>query len=393
MQEATSRIDLKKGKEKPILQRHHWIYSGAVANHSSYQAGDIAKVYSFAGDFLGLAILNRPGQSIVAHMIAFGEDSLETALRNNIQSAFQFRKKWFDSSITNAYRLINAEGDGIPGLIIDSYANILVLQISHLGIEKLKNLIISLCVEICEPSSIIEKSTSKLRQKEGMGEARSHLFGEFISSTEIVENGRKFLVDFQEGQKTGFFLDQREARAMIAGFSKNKRVLNCFAYTGGFSISALSVGAKHVTSVEISRKCHSQLDKNIHLNQLPVDRHEFVCSDVFDYLKTCNWEYDIVILDPPAFAKKRGDIPQAFKAYKEMNQFAMSKMAPNTLLLTCSCSYHIDEDQFRNLLFRASLDAKKTVRIISQTRLAIDHPISIYHPESAYLKTFLLSVS
>ncbi|HSX14235.1 MAG TPA: class I SAM-dependent rRNA methyltransferase [Chlamydiales bacterium] len=390
MLQATSRIDLRKGKEKPILQRHHWIYSGAIANID--RNGEIAVVHSSNGEKLGLALLNTPGQSIFAHMIAFGTETLAYAIKHRIQSAFHMREKWFDSSITNAYRLINAEGDGIPGLIIDSYAGILVFQISHPGTEKIKDLLISLCIEICKPRAIIEKSTSKLRKKEGMQESRGHLYGEETFQTEILENGIKYSIDFQEGQKTGFFLDQREARSHIRELSKNRRVLNCFAYTGGFSLSALQGGATHVTSVEISKKCHLQLEKNIALNHLPLNRHEFICSDVFEYLKTCDWNYDLVILDPPAFAKKKNDIPQAFKAYKEMNQYAISKMASNSLLLTCSCSYHIDEALFRNLLFRASLDADRHVCIVSSHRMAIDHPISIFHPESAYLKSFLLSI-
>lgn len=389
MQEATSRIDLKKGKEKPILQRHHWIYSGAIAKVTP---GVVSVVYSAKGEKLGLALLNQPGQSICAHMIAFGEETLEEALTQRLQTAYNFRRKWFDPSTTNAYRLINAEGDGIPGLIIDSYAGVLVVQISHPGIEKIKDLIVSLCVGICQPRSIIEKSTSKLRKKEGMDEVRSHLYGEKISQIEILENGIKYLVDFQEGQKTGFFLDQRDSRALISSLSANRRVLNCFAYTGGFSLAALHGGAKHVTSVEISKKCGPQIEKNIELNHIPPHQHTFVAADVFDYLKTTTWDYDIVILDPPAFAKKKGDIPQAFHAYKEMNQFAMSQMAPNSLLLTCSCSYHIDESLFRNLLFRSALEAKRSIRIIGSHRQALDHPISIFHPESAYLKSFLLAI-
>lgn len=390
MQEATSRIDLKKGKERPILQRHHWIYSGAIAKLTS--KGDIATVYASTGEKLGLALLNLPGQSISAHMIAYGNESLTDALKNRLETAFHFRKKWFDPTVTNAYRLINAEGDGIPGLIIDSYADVLVLQISHPGIEKIKVQLISLCIEICRPRAIIEKSTSKLRKKEGMEELRSHLYGEKITATEIIENGIRYFVDFQEGQKTGFFLDQRESRAFIAKLSKNRKMLNCFAYTGGFSVSALHGGATHVTSVEISKKCQAQVEKNIALNQLSLDRHTFICSDVFEYLKTSNWDYDLVILDPPAFAKKKTDISQAFKAYKDMNQYTMSNMAPNSLLLTCSCSYHIDESLFQNILFRASLEAKRSIRIISTHRMAIDHPISIFHPESAYLKSFLLAI-
>lgn len=385
-------ISLKKGREKAVLQKHHWIYSGAVSKITSHQVGEIAEVYSAESAKLGLALLNIPGESIVAHMIAFGEESLQEALQERLHTAYQFRKKWFDPQVTNSYRLINAEGDGIPGLIIDSYNNVLVLQISHPGIEKIKDILVSFLIEICKPRSIIEKSTSKLRKKEGLQEARAHLYGEHLSEVEILENGIKYAVDLFEGQKTGFFLDQRDSRAFVAKLSHNRKVLNCFAYTGGFSISALFGGAKHVDSVEISKKCEARIDKNIALNNLPQERHCFFGSDVFDHFKNCNWDYDLVILDPPAFTKKRTDIPAAFRAYKDLNLQAMKKMAPNSLLLTCSCSYHIDAEVFQNILFRASLEANRSIRIIGTHRMAIDHPISIFHPESAYLKSFLLAI-
>ena len=391
MQKIQARLDLKKGKEKPVLHKHHWIFSGAVKKISPYKPGDIAEVFSSENTKLGLAILNQ-GHSITAHMLCFGQESIEEAVYDRIAKAFSFRKRWFDPSITNSYRLINAEGDAIPGLIVDSYADVLVMQISHPGIERLKDLIVENLVSICKPRAIIEKSTSFLRKKEGLTDARSHIWGEDLKSVEVLENGLLYSVDLYEGQKTGFFLDQRESRKMIAELSKDKKVLNCFAYTGGFSVAALSGQAKHVDSVEISAKCQSKVDTNISLNKLDTNRHRFICEDVFDFLKTCSWDYDIVILDPPAFVKKREDIAQAFRAYKDINAQAIRNMAPNTLLLTCSCSYHVEEELFQNILFRAALEANRSVKIISTHKMAYDHLVSIYHPESAYLKSFLLLV-
>ncbi len=391
MQENTPRLSLKKGKERPILQRHHWIYSGAVAKISPHEPGDIAEVYAASGEKLGLAFLNE-GHSITAHMIAFGKETLEEALKKRLEMAISLRKKWFDPEITNAVRWINAEGDGIPGLILDSYAGVLVMQISHPGLDRIKDLLVSSLVDIAKPRSIYEKSTSFMRKKEGMKEVRSHVYGEVIPEVEVLENGLIYSIDLVEGQKTGFFLDQRESRKMVTSLALNKKVLNCFAYTGGFSVAALSGGALHVDSVEISAKCQSRLEKNIALNGLPLDRHRFIGADVFDYLKTCNWDYDLVILDPPAFVKKRDDVAKAFRAYKDMNQHAMSKMASGSLLLTCSCSYHIEESLFQNILFRAALEAKRSIRILSSHRMAFDHPISLFHPESGYLKSFLLAI-
>jgi 23S rRNA (cytosine1962-C5)-methyltransferase len=323
-------------------------------------------------------------------MIAFGEETLAAALRSRIFDAAALRRTWFDPAKTNAYRLINAEGDGIPGLIVDVYAQVFVLQISHPGIEAIKELILSLLIELCQPRAIYEKSTSFLRKKEGMGESRAHLYGETQPEVEIIENGLRYSVDLIEGQKTGLFLDQREMRSLVRELAAGRRVLNCFAYTGGFSIAALAGGASHVDSVESSAKCAPRLDKNLALNQL--SNHRFVQADVFGFLKTCDWNYDLVILDPPAFVKKRDDLPRAFRAYKEMNAHVMEKMAPNTLLLTCSCSYHVEESLFQNILFRAATEAKRQVRILGRHRLALDHPISIFHPESGYLKSFLLAI-
>ncbi len=384
-------IYLKKGKERPLLQRHHWIYSGAIKDISSQDAGDLLNVFSSSGKKLGMAFVN-PGHSIAAHMIAFGEESLEDALKQRLKTAADLRQKWFDPKVTNAVRLINAEGDGIPGLIVDSYAGVLVVQISHPGIEKIKDLLISLLIEEFAPRSIVEKSTSFLRKQGGMKEVRSHIYGEEVLETEVLENGLQYSVDVIEGQKTGFFLDQREMRKLIGELSPKSKVLNCFAYTGGFSVSALSSGASLVDSVEISSKCEAKITKNLSLNKLPEEKHRFFNEDVFDFLQTCDWDYDLVILDPPAFVKKREDVSKAFRAYKNMNAKAMKEMKPNSLLLTCSCSYHIEEALFQNILFRAACEANRSIRILSRHRMAIDHPVSIFHPESSYLKSFLLAI-
>lgn len=229
-----------------------------------------------------------------------------------------------------------------------------------------------------------------MRRKEGLQEVRALIYGDPQSEVEVLEKGLLYSVDVLDGQKTGLFLDQREMRSLVRELSSEKRVLNCFAYTGGFSIAALAGGAKHVDSVEISAKCGPRIEKNLQLNQLTG--HQFVCEDVFDYLKKTDWNYDLVILDPPAFVKKREDIAKAFYAYKDLNRHAMEKMKPNSLLLACSCSYHVDESLFQNILFRAANEAGRSVRILEKHRQAHDHPISIFHPESSYLKSFLLYI-
>ena len=379
---------LKKGKDRPIRQRHHWIYSGAI--QSMPKDGVIVPVFSADGERLGLAALN-PGRSIAAHMLSFGNMELKEALGDRIQQALALRARWLNPKETNAYRLINAEGDGIPGLIVDSYDGTLVMQISHAGLESIQDLLQSLLIEIVHPRGIYEKSTSFLRKKEGMGEVKAHRYGEEMPKVIIRENGLSFAVDLERGQKTGWFLDQREMRQLVRQISRGQ-VLNVFAYTGGFSVAALAGGAESATSVEISAKCEPLVNENLQLNQLSLQRHRYICADAFDFLKEQPLPYDLVILDPPAFVKKREDIASAFRAYKELNRLAMEKMMPGALLLTCSCSYHVDEQLFQNIVFRAALEAKRQVRIIGRHRQAIDHPVSLYHPESVYLKSLLLHI-
>jgi 23S rRNA (cytosine1962-C5)-methyltransferase len=335
-------------------------------------------------------MLNK-GRSILGHMLAFGKETLEEALPRRIREAAELRKRWFDPKYTNAYRLINAEGDGIPGLIVDVYNDILVMQVANPGIERLKAQIAQYLIEEIKPRSLFEKSTSFMRRKEGLEEVRGLIYGEAKSEVEVLEKGLRYSVDVLEGQKTGLFLDQREMRSLIGELARDKRVLNCFAYTGGFSVAALAGGATHVDSVEMSAKCGPRIDKNLALNNL--SGHEFICEDVFGYFKKTDWNYDIVILDPPAFVKRREDIAKAFYAYKDLNRYAMEKMKPGSLLLTCSCSYHVDESLFQNILFRAASEAGRSVRIIEKHRQAHDHPISIFHPESSYLKSFLLYIA
>ena len=389
--EAPACLRLKKGKERPLLQRHHWIFSGAVQSFSSKEPGGFAKVFTHENELLGTAMIGS-GQSIVAHMISFGEEDPLFALRERIKNAFVLRKKIFDFSKTNAYRLINAEGDGIAGLIVDSYDGRLVLQISHPALERLKEEIVSILVQEIHPVSIFEKSTSFLRKKEGMGEVRAHLYGDENPQVVVLENGLFFAVHLLDGQKTGLFLDQREMRDLVCKNAYGKRVLNCFAYTGGFSVAALAGGASHVDSVEISAKCLPQVTRNLELNALDVKRHQFFSEDAISFVAKKELDYDFVILDPPAFVKKKQDIATAFRAYKDLNKTAIEKMPANSLLLTCSCSYHVGEALFQNILFRASLEAGRNVKILSSHRGAFDHPVSIFHPEGTYLKSLLLYI-
>lgn len=385
-----AKIVLKRGKEQPILQHHHWIYSGAIQKLPEEETkGQLVPVFSSTGQKLGIAAYN-PNRSIAAHMLAYGEEALEDALRKKIREAVALRKQWFDPQQTDAVRLINAEGDGIPGLIVDSYANYLVMQISHPALVPLQPFLQGCLVEEVNPLGIYEKSTSFLRKREGLDEVRVHHYGEKCANPVIKENGMRFAVDLEQGQKTGWFLDQRDTRALVRSLAKGRRVLNVFSYTGGFSVAALLGGATSVASVEISAKCQPLLEQSLALNELDLNQHRFVCEDAFDFLKKEPLDYDLIVLDPPAFAKGRSSVPAAFRAYKELNRMVFEKAPKGSILLSCSCSYHIEEELFQNILFRAALEANRSVRILSRHRQAIDHPVSLYHPESSYLKSFLL---
>ena len=389
--EEKASIRLKKGKDRPLRQNHHWIFSGAISNLSKTKE-QFADVFSHEGEKLGIAMLGS-GQSIIGHMLAFNDETIEEALFQRMETAISMRKSLFDLNVTNAFRLIHAEGDQIPGLIIDSYNGVLVIQISHPAIEALKPLIIENLITLCQPRTIIEKSTSFLRKKEGLNEVRQLLHGEDLKEIEVLENSIRYFVPLYDGQKTGLFLDQREMRSLVRDLSNQKKVLNCFAYTGGFSISALCGGATFVDSVEISKKCEPWVQNNLQLNQLPSDKHRFIPEDAIDFVAKSPLDYDLVILDPPAFVKHKESINRAFRAYKDLNKTAISKMKPGSFLLTCSCSYHVGDELFQNILFRASLEANRKVKIIEKHRLAHDHPISIFHPESSYLKSLLLYIS
>lgn len=378
---------LHKNKDRPLRQGHLWIYSGAVQK----MEGDdlILPVYAHDGSLLGMAMRGERGHSIAAHMIAPAGKTVEEALSSALQSAYLLRKSLFDLGKTNAFRLVNAEADQIPGLIVDLYHDTAVFQISHQGLESFRPFLIEEIAKISQAKNVIEKSTSFLRKKHGLAEVKQVHKGSY-EKVKILEEGLTYAVDILEGQKTGFFLDQREMRSLVSSISRGKRVLNAFAYSGGFTMAALQGGAYHVTSLEISEKAGGWILDNLALNGFDPERHTLLAADAFAFFRKEELPYDLTILDPPALVKKRSDVPTAFRAYQEMNGHVMQKMPPNSLLLTASCSYHIDETLFQQILFRAALAAKRSVRIISSHRQAFDHPISIYHPETSYLKSFLL---
>jgi 23S rRNA (cytosine1962-C5)-methyltransferase len=301
------------------------------------------------------------------------------------------RKKLVEPA-TNAQRLVNGEGDGLPGLVVDRYADVLVLQVATLGMEKLKPAILDQLINALKPRAIYEKSDLPTRGEEGLADFEGLLHGEAIERVEIAESGLRFGVEIQGSQKTGFYLDLRESRSLVRALADGRRVLNCFCYTGGFSVAALAGGAAAVDSVDSSEPSVSLAQRNLALNGFPEADNRFIVADVFEFLRREGPLYDFIILDPPAFAKRKADIVAACRGYKDINRLALKKAGREALLLTLCCSHFVDEPLFQKVVFQAAAEAGRDVRIVQRHRLAIDHPVNIYHPESEYLKGFLLYV-
>jgi 23S rRNA (cytosine1962-C5)-methyltransferase len=294
---------------------------------------------------------------------------------------------------TDALRVVNAEGDGLPGLIVDKYAGHLVVQINTLGMSHFRREIVTALQQILQPRGIFERSTGAALQEEGLEPITQVLAGdEPPSAIQIRENGLRFVVDIRHGQKTGFFLDQRDNRAWVARTCRDRKLLNGFGYTGAFSVYARQGGAQRVVTVDSSAPSLDNARKNFALNDFVFADEDFVAADLFQYLRATTEKFDFIILDPPAFAHRQKDVDNAARAYKDINLHALKIIEPGGLLLTCSCSQPMSPELFQKILFAAAADAGRQVRIIGQSGHAPDHPINIYHPEGRYLQAVLLHV-
>ncbi|MCK5643221.1 MAG: class I SAM-dependent rRNA methyltransferase, partial [Gammaproteobacteria bacterium] len=334
------RVVLKKGRDKSIRQGHPWIFSGAIENSLQCSPGTILPIYSSDGEFLAQGYFN-PDQSLAGRIFTWKEGEAKALLKESLENAHACRKRLGDLKGTNAYRLVNGEGDGIPGLIVDVYGEIGVIQIHTSGVEALRSFFVECLEELLDLKGIYEKSTSPARLEEGLEPFVGVLLGEVPESVEIEENGLRFLVSPSLGQKTGFFLDQRAMRLSLEGLARGKSVLSLFSYTGGFGLFALKGGALKATSVDISESACAFAQRNKELNGL--EAHEVIVSDAFAYLENEPLDQDLVLLDPPAFAKKKRHQAKALKGYERLNFLALSKMKKGSLLMTSSCSHHIDE--------------------------------------------------
>ncbi len=388
------KIILKKGKEKPLLRGHPWVFSGAVARaEEDLLPGGMGEVYSREGRFLGIGYFN-PASQIVLRLLTRKKEDLDASFfMDRIKRASALREKGLGGK-TNAYRIINGEGDFLPGLIVDRYGEALVLQCLTLGMERLKKLILELLIKQFNPRSIYERSDVPVRKEEGLHPEKGLLYGEeVIAPVEIEEYGCRFRVDIKEGQKTGFFLDQRENRFLLQSIAKGRKVLDGFCYTGGFSIHAGVGGAREVTLLDSSEEALKRAEEHFSINRLDGIPSHLIRGDAFDILRGLEPDYDLIILDPPPFAKKKGHLQGASRGYKDLNLQAFRLLKKDGLLFTFSCSHHMNWDLFQKVVFSAALDSGKNVQLLCRLGHPIDHPVDLSHLEGEYLKGLVLRVS
>ncbi len=396
-----TKIILKKGREDSLLRFHPWVFSGAIAQIVGTPAeGDIVGVFSQGGDFLAYG--HYQIGSIAVRVLSFaGEDVLSPDFwRNMIGRALRMRVIAGLAGVeaTNCYRLVHGEGDGLPGLIIDYYDGVCVMQAHSVGMFRAKGQICEALKSVYGSSlkAVYDKSSGTAPFKAGLDLVDGYLYrSEDFSDDEqvVLENGHKFFVNWTEGQKTGFFLDQRENRSLVGKYSKGRNVLNLFCYTGGFSVYALGAGAVHVDSVDSSRKAVDMVERNMLLNGFGPSMHTGCCADAIEFLRDVPEDkYDLMIVDPPAFAKHRGALNNALRAYQRLNASAISKVAPGGLVFTFSCSQVVDKEAFALAVFSAAAQTGRSVRILDRLNQPADHAVNIYHPEGEYLKGLLLYV-
>ncbi len=386
------KIYLKRGKEESLLRFHPWIFSGAIHHtDDQLQEGEVVRVVSANGDFIALGHYQEG--SIAVRVLTFDDTSIDQDFwQAQLCSALKMRQAIgiADNPQNNTYRLVHGEGDNLPGLIVDVYGDTAVMQAHSIGMHLCRHDIAKALVGVMgnRIKNIYYKSETTLPYLET---ENGFIAGGSDNNT-AVENGLKFHVDWLHGQKTGFFVDQRENRSLLEHYAKGKRVLNMFCYTGGFSVYAMRGNATLVHSVDSSAKAIDLTRANVELN-FPKDKcHEAFCEDAFKYLENAGSNYDLIILDPPAFAKHRGALHNALKGYTRLNMKAFEKIQPGGILFTFSCSQVVTKDHFRNAVFTAAAQAKRKVRILHQLHQPADHPINIYHPEGEYLKGLVLYV-
>jgi 23S rRNA (cytosine1962-C5)-methyltransferase len=389
-------IRLKPGKDKSIVRNHPWIFSGAIKSiEGPVQEGSFVEVVANKGRHLGYG--HYQDGSIAVRVLLFEHEELQDNLYEaRIASSWNLRKSLglTDDASTNIFRLIHAEGDFLPGLIIDHYNGHLVIQCHSIGmymdIEKIKSALITVIGDRLK--SIYLKSSSTLPKNFNDYDGDGYIHGEAETPQIALEYGNKFAINWVTGQKTGFFIDQRENRQLLAKYAKGKKILNTFCYSGGFSVFALNAGAELVHSLDASQKAIDLTDENIELGGFSEDQHKSIVADAMEYIKELPEDFDIIILDPPAFAKHRSAKHNAIQGYKRLNAHAIRQIKPGGMIFTFSCSQVVDKVLFNNTIIAAAIAAGRKVRILEQLHQPADHPVSSTHPEGEYLKGLVIQV-
>lgn len=397
-------VYLKKGKEESLRRFHPWVFSGAIARmDDGLEEGDVVRVIGFDNIFLGVGHVQVG--SIAVRILSFRDIAIDDAFwQSRLREAWNVRKsiglyrpegKEGGKSVNTTYRLVHGEGDNLPGLVIDCYGKTAVMQAHSIGMHVSRLDIAKALKEVLGDSveHIYYKSETTLPFKANLGQENEFILGGPTNKNLTVENGLRFHVDWLRGQKTGFFVDQRDNRALLEHYAKGRTVLNMFCYTGGFSVYALRGGASLVHSVDSSAKAVELTNANVAINFAPEDhRHEAFCEDAFKFLDSHNDQYDLIVLDPPAFAKHRGALRNALKGYTRLNVKGLQRIRKGGILFTFSCSQVVTKELFRQAVFTAAAQTGRKVRILHQLHQPADHPINIYHPEGEYLKGFVLYV-
>ncbi len=387
---------LHKGKDAALRRFHPWVFSGAIRQWQGHpEDGEVVEVQSTAGEYLGTG--HFQDGSIKVRVFSFaptdaGTDFWEAKLHN----AYLFRRHagLIRPGHTDCYRLVHGEGDGLPGLIIDVYGHTAVLQCHSIGMHKQREQLSEALQRVlgAELEAVYDKSAESLPGNYGAGVTPGYLYGNSAPGV-VLENGHTFWIDWEGGQKTGFFLDQRDNRQLLMQYASGKTVLNAFSYTGGFSVYALAAGAAHVDSVDVSAKAVEIAERNVSLNPIETGRHKGIVSDVLKFLQQAQpHHYDLMVVDPPAFAKSVDKRHNAVQAYKRLNALAMQRLRPGGILFTFSCSQVVDRELFYHTIVAAALEARRPVRVLHHLRQPPDHPVSLFHPEGEYLKGLVLEV-
>jgi len=395
MASTLAKIILKPGKEQSVKRFHPWIFSGAIGkSEGKPEEGDVVNIYSADGEFLAMGHCQIG--SIAVRILLFEPANPDFDFwKMKIEKAWNLRKSIgiAENSETNVFRLVHAEGDGMPGLIVDYYNGTAVIQMHTVGMYLVREILVKALREVLGErlKAVYDKSAKSLPYKADISSEDGYLFGEG-TETEVLENGLRFSVDWLEGQKTGFFIDQRENRLLVQQFAQNRDVLNMFCYTGGFSFYAMKGGARLVHSVDSSAKAIELTNQNVELNFAGDSRHASFTADAFEYMRNIKDKYNLIILDPPAFAKHRDAVHQALQAYKRINTRAFEQIRSGGIVFTFSCSQVVSKEKFREAVFSAAAISGRNVRILHQLTQPADHPVSIYHPEGEYLKGLVLYV-